>query len=102
MLITPSEVFKAAAAIAPVGAQRLDFADMLEMKTDLTNVDLVIAPLMGIEFDAVELIERLVRAKFRGRVKFVSKKLPNREMVLGELRALAAHRGIAVDLHEGH
>jgi hypothetical protein len=101
MLIAPNEAFEAATMLAPVGAQRVEFAAMLEMKTDLTNVDLVIAPLIGVEFDAIELIEELARAKFRGRVQFMSTKLPNRQMVLRELRAIAARKGIAVDLREG-
>jgi hypothetical protein len=102
MLITPNPVFEAAAALAPIGTPSIDFADMLAVKPDLTNVDLVIAPLIGVEFDAIELIERLGRAKFKGRVQFMSKKLPNRQMVLRELRAVAERRGIVVDLHEGN
>jgi hypothetical protein len=102
MLITPNEAFQSAEMIAPVGARRVRLADMLQTDMDLTRVDLVIAPLIGVEIDAVELIEQLGRAKFRGRVQFMSKKLPNREMVLGELRSVATRMGIAVDLREGN
>jgi len=67
---------------------------------DLSAVDLVIAPLIGRDLDAVELIGRLGRSRFRGRLRVIAPRLADRRMVLGELRALAEPLGIGVDLSD--
>jgi len=95
-LIAPSRIAPARAALAvphpPVG-----FAPAGPV-ADLSAVDLVIAPLIGQHLDAVELIGRLGRSRFRGRLRVIAPRLADRRMVLGELCALAEPLGIGVEL----
>ncbi|MCU0902800.1 MAG: hypothetical protein MUE83_02870 [Tabrizicola sp.] len=100
MFITPNAVIEAATAFAPLRTSRAEYAEAIQVTPDTTSVDLVIAPLIGVDFDAIDVIERLARAKFRGRVRFMSKGLPNRQMVLRELQAVAEGKGIVVELRD--
>ncbi|MCU0826494.1 MAG: hypothetical protein MUE52_03610 [Tabrizicola sp.] len=93
----------AAAAIEPPPTfmvETLRFAEATGAAVDMSGVDLVIAPLIGPDFDAAELIGWLGRASFRGRMRVVTRPLADRSVVLWELRSLAAPFGIALDLFE--
>lgn len=63
-------------------------------------LDLVIAPLFCADFDALELIDVLGREGFRGLLRIAAPKLPNRQVVLRELRTHAARQGISLDMIE--
>jgi hypothetical protein len=77
------------------------FADLRGSATDMSGIDQVIAPLFGKGFDGFELIPLLASARFQGRLSLMAGFLPNRGMVLRELRALAQPFGIEVDIPVG-
>lgn len=98
MFISPQTAFAPAVHSVPAVTEELSFADLLSKDTDLTNVDLVIAPLFGSGFDATEVILLLGDAGFRGRLHVKAPMLPDRLMVQAELRAVAQLYGFRVDL----
>lgn len=100
LVIPPSAAFDNAAPFSPFVAKSVRFADLPAQAPDLADIDLVIAPLIGAGFDAVELIQDLGGARFRGRLRVMSKPLPDRAMVLRELRVVANSTGIVFDLPE--
>lgn len=63
-------------------------------------LELVVAPLFCNSFDALEIIERLGAQDYRKTLRVVAPKLPNRQVVLRELRSHAARQGITVELIE--
>lgn len=87
-------------ALTPLSARDVRFSDLRDMAADLSAVDQVIAPLFGDGFDAHGLIQLLGQAGFTGRLCVMADPLPNRGMVLRELRAVAGPQGIDVDLRE--
>jgi len=64
------------------------------------GLELVVAPLFRTDFDALELIEALGQLDFRGTLRIVAPRLPNRNIVLRELRSHAVRKGISVELTE--
>jgi hypothetical protein len=64
------------------------------------SLELVVAPLFCNDFDALEIIETLGTAGFRGQLRVVAPKLPNRQVVLRELRAHAVRQGITLEMVE--
>ncbi len=64
------------------------------------SLDLVVAPLFGQDFDALEILEQLAGQGYRGTLRVIAPHLPNRQIVLRELRSHAARQGILVDLVE--
>ena len=64
------------------------------------TLELVVAPLFCKGFDALEIIERLGAQNFRKVLRVVAPKLPNRQVVLRELRSHAARQGITIELVE--
>jgi hypothetical protein len=82
----------------PVETQHVPFADLRGRTSDLSGIDQVIAPLFGKGFDGFELIPMLAASGFQGRLSLTASALPNRGMVLRELRALAQPFGIMVEL----
>jgi hypothetical protein len=64
------------------------------------GLELVVAPLFCATFDALEIIERLGAQDFRKTLRVVAPKLPNRQVVLRELRSHAARQGITIELIE--
>lgn len=65
-----------------------------------TNLELVVAPLFCKAFDALEIIERLGEKGYRKTLRVVAPKLPNRQVVLRELRSHASRQGITIELAE--
>lgn len=100
MLITPTATFHP--SILPFNAQveTMLFEDVLALGEDLAEVDLLVVPLVGVGFDAFDLIERLGMTVFMGRIRVVSDRLADRAMVLRELRDLADPLGLTVDLSD--
>ena len=64
------------------------------------GLELVVAPLFCEEFDALEVIEALGSKGYRGKLRIVAPKLPNRQIVLRELRAHAVRQGITLELFD--
>ena len=64
------------------------------------TLELVVAPLFCKGFDALEIIERLGAQDYRNSLRVVAPKLPNRQVVLRELRSHAARQGITIELVE--
>lgn len=64
------------------------------------TLELVVSPLFCKTFDALEIIERLGAQDFRKVLRVVAPKLPNRQVVLRELRSHAARQGITIELIE--
>ncbi|MFO1202655.1 MAG: hypothetical protein U1E58_08465 [Tabrizicola sp.] len=65
-----------------------------------SGLELVVTPLFCNTFDALEIIERLGAQDFRKTLRVVAPKLPNRQVVLRELRSHAARQGITIELIE--
>ncbi|MFN3576358.1 MAG: hypothetical protein ACK4TJ_05175 [Tabrizicola sp.] len=63
-------------------------------------LELVVVPLFCNTFDALEIIERLGAQDYRKTLRVVAPKLPNRQIVLRELRSHAARQGITIELVE--
>ncbi len=98
MLITPAASFDSTPVPFPVVVKTMQFDDVLALGDDLADVDLLVVPLIGAGFDAFELLHQLGATVFMGRVRVVSERLPDRPMVLRELRAVADPLGLTVDL----
>jgi hypothetical protein len=64
------------------------------------SLELVVAPLFCKTFDALEIIEKLGAQDYRKTLRVVAPKLPNRQIVLRELRSHAARQGITIELVE--
>lgn len=64
------------------------------------GLELVVSPLFCKSFDALEIIERLGEAGYRKVLRVVAPKLPNRQIVLRELRSHASRQGITIELVE--
>jgi hypothetical protein len=101
MMIRPIEAAEPVEPVSRKDVETIRFAELYGSTLDLSTVDLVIAPLIGLGFDSVELIESLSRAGFRGRLRVTARWLPDSDIVLAELRALADPVGISVSLHTG-
>ncbi len=80
---------------ASIGLDALD--DYLPLPAGL---ELVVTPLFCRTFDALEIIERLGAQDYRKTLRVVAPKLPNRQVVLRELRSHAARQGITIELVE--
>jgi hypothetical protein len=63
-------------------------------------LELVVVPLFCAQFDALEIIEILGSAGYRGVLRVVTPKLPNRQIVLRELRSHAVRQGITLEMVE--
>lgn len=65
-----------------------------------SELELIVAPLFCAEFDALEIIEELGSRGYRNALRIVAPKLPNRQIVLRELRTHAVRQGITLDIVE--
>lgn len=102
MLITSPTTFETPAVSFPVLVETMRSEDLFALGDGLAEVDLLVIPLTGVGFDAVELIERLGTTVFMGRIRVVSDRLPDRNLVLGELRDVAEPLGLTVELRDRH
>jgi hypothetical protein len=87
-------------SIRPDEAASIQFADLERLLPLPVTLELVVAPLFCNEFDALEIAEALGTAGYRGMLRIVAPKLPNRQIVLRELRSHAARQGITVEMVE--
>jgi len=75
--------------------------DELEGRLPLpASLELVVCPLFCATFDALEIIERLGAQGYRKTLRVAAPKLPNRQIVLRELRSHASRQGITIELAE--
>lgn len=75
--------------------------DQLATLTPLpASLELVVVPLFCNQFDALEIIETLGTAGYRGQLRVMTPKLPNRQIVLRELRSHAVRQGITLEMME--
>ncbi len=88
------------AVVRPETVASIAYADLPSYLPQLANVELVVVPLFCMEFDALEIIEALGAAGYRGQLRVVTPKLPNRQIVLRELRSFAVRQGITLELVE--
>ena len=87
-------------SIRPEEAASISY-DALPDHTPLSpSLELVVAPLFCGEFDALEMIEALGSRGYRGLLRVVAPKLPNRQIVLRELRSHAVRQGITLEMVE--
>lgn len=84
----------------PEDADLVTYAATLDIPVLPEGLELVVAPLFCEEFDALEVIEVLGSKGYRGKLRIVSPKLPNRQIVLRELRAHAVRQGITLELFD--
>ncbi len=90
-------------AVFPEGIREEEVAvtTLAALRADMPlGVELVVAPLFCDEFDALEVIELLGASGFRGVLRIAAPKLPNRQIVLRELRSHAVRQGITLELVE--
>lgn len=64
------------------------------------SLELVVVPLFCDAFDALEMIETLGAGGYRGQLRVITPKLPNRQVVLRELRSHAVRQGITLEMME--
>jgi hypothetical protein len=81
-------------------AASIRFDALVDYLAFATGLELVVAPLFCADFDALELIEVLGGQGYRGTLRIVAPKLPNRQIVLRELRSHAVKQGISLEMVE--
>jgi hypothetical protein len=86
--------------VRPDATAIIGFADLPNYLPPNQALHLVVAPLFCAEFDALELIETLGKAGYRKSLRILAPKLPNRQIVLRELRSHAVRQGITLELVE--
>jgi hypothetical protein len=95
----PSASF-AEPTVRPDQAVSIPFADLAQHVPLPASLELVVAPLFCSDFDALEIIEALGSAGYRGTLRIVTPKLPNRQIVLRELRSHAVRQGLTLEMVE--
>lgn len=95
----PEAVF-AEGSVRPEEAVSIKFAALPDYLPLPESLELIVGPLFCADFDALELIETLGRNGYRGTLRIAAPKLPNRQIVLRELRSHAVRQGITLELTE--
>lgn len=95
----PEAVFPVG-SIRPEAARSIALADLEQYRPWIPGLELVVAPLFCREFDALEIIETLGAAGYRGLLRIATPTLPNRQIVLRELRSHAVRQGITIEIVE--
>jgi hypothetical protein len=93
----PAAVFPEG-SVKPDEAASVRFSELAGYSPLPASLELVVAPLFCTEFDALELVESLGTGGYRGILRIVAPKLPNRQVVLRELRSHAAKQGITLEM----
>jgi hypothetical protein len=93
----PEAVF-AEGLVRPEAAASIAFADLAQYLPQVPTLELVVAPLFCGDFDALEIIETLGDAGYRGLLRITTPALPNRQIVLRELRSHAVRQGITIEM----
>ena len=86
--------------VRPEAAASIAFADLAQYLGAVATLELVVAPLFCSDFDALEIIETLGTAGYRGLLRITTPTLPNRQIVLRELRTHAVRQGITIEMVE--
>jgi hypothetical protein len=87
-------------SIRPEAAASIAFAELAQYRARFPALELVVAPLFCGDFDALEIIETLGAAGYRGLLRITTPTLPNRQIVLRELRSHAVKQGLTIELVE--
>ena len=66
--------------------QFIDFANLTEDLSEKTHPDLVLSPLMGDDFDVVDIARQLHDLAFHGRYRAISENIPNADLVRDEVQ----------------
>jgi hypothetical protein len=82
------------------GATFIRFAELPDLFPPPESLEVVISPLFCSDFDALELLELLGRNGFRKSLRVLAPKLPNRLVVMRELRSHATRQGIKIEVIE--
>ncbi len=90
----------AAGTFQPGEVVAVDAASLASYRRIPESVELVVSPLFGRSFDALEVLEQLAAQGYRGTLRVIAPRLPNRQIVLRELRSHAARQGILIELVE--
>jgi hypothetical protein len=87
-------------SIRPEEAVSISFAALSDHTPLSPTLELVVAPLFCADFDALEMIEALGSRGYRGLLRVMTPKLPNRQVVLRELRSHAVRQGMTLEMVE--
>lgn len=72
--------------------EEFTFVDIDDLNADIVNEhepDIILSPLVGDDFDAVDVAVRLIELGFRGRYRAISDNLPDADLIRAEIRAFA-------------
>lgn len=101
-IVRPATATQPAGVLLPIGFEApacgLAFRDLTETTLQDIAPDVVVAPLIASDFDALDLLDVLSAMNYRGRVRIHAPKLPNRQIVLRELRSVALRGGMSLEL----
>lgn len=100
LVIGIPEARAAEGSLRPEEFASIDLADLDGYLPFPASLELVVAPLFCHAFDALEIIEKLGAQGYRRGLRVVAPKLPNRQVVLRELRSHASRQGITIELTE--
>ncbi|MBA3912052.1 MAG: hypothetical protein C0524_19770 [Rhodobacter sp.] len=87
-------------SVKPEQAASIHYDELSKYSPFDAKLELIVAPLFCADFDALEIIEELGNLGYRKALRIVAPKLPNRQIVLRELRAHAVRQGITLDMVE--
>lgn len=82
------------------GARSITYEELAGYLPLPSSLELLVVPLFCDQFDALEIIETLGSAGYRGLLRVMAPKLPNRQIVLRELRSHAVRQGITLEMME--
>jgi hypothetical protein len=100
LVIGIPEAKAAEGSLRPEEFASIELADLASHLPFPGTLELVVVPLFCKGFDALEIIERLGANDYRKTLRVMAPKLPNRQVVLRELRSHAAKKGITIELVE--
>jgi hypothetical protein len=88
------------ASIRKDEATSISLADLSSFLPFPPSLELVVVPLFCSDFDALEITETLGTGGYRGVLRVITPPLPNRQIVLRELRSHAVRQGITLEMME--
>ncbi|MGL4237762.1 hypothetical protein [Tabrizicola sp.] len=100
LVIGIPEARAAEGSLRPEEFCSIELADLERFLPFPSGLELVVTPLFCNSFDALEIIERLGAQGYRKTLRVVAPKLPNRQIVLRELRSHGSRQGITIELAE--
>ncbi|MFM7332925.1 MAG: hypothetical protein ACKO1H_00705 [Tabrizicola sp.] len=100
LVIGIPEAKAAEGSLRPEEFASIELSTLDDLQPLPPTLELVVTPLFCMTFDALEIIERLGAQDYRKTLRVMAPKLPNRQVVLRELRSHAARQGITIELVE--